>query len=45
MANVYKNIQAVISAAGSDVDMYTSPDRYNDLLLKVSNYTILIAVI
>ena len=25
MANVYKNIQAVISAAGSDVDMYTSP--------------------
>jgi len=25
MANVYKNIQAVISSAGSDVDMYTSP--------------------
>ena len=25
MANVYKNIQALISAAGSDVDMYTSP--------------------
>jgi hypothetical protein len=27
MANVYKNIQAVISAAGSDVDMYTVPDE------------------
>jgi len=25
MANIYKNIQAVISSAGSDVDMYTSP--------------------
>ena len=25
MANVYKNIQAVISSAGSDVDMYESP--------------------
>ena len=25
MANVYKNIQATISSAGSDVDMYTSP--------------------
>ena len=25
MANVYKNIQAVISSAASDVDMYTSP--------------------
>ena len=25
MANVYKNIQATISSAGSDVNMYTSP--------------------
>ena len=25
MANIYKNIQAVISSAGSDVDMYESP--------------------
>ena len=25
MANVYKNIQATISSAGSDVDMYESP--------------------
>ena len=25
MANVYKNIQATISSAGSDVSMYTSP--------------------
>jgi|TARA_R100000750_G_scaffold39321_1_gene25303 hypothetical protein len=25
MANVYKNIQAIISSAASDVDMYTSP--------------------
>ena len=27
MANVYKNIQAVISSAASDVDMYTAPDE------------------
>jgi len=25
MANIYKNIQAVINEAASDVDMYTSP--------------------
>ena len=29
MANVYKNIQAVISSAGADVDMYTVPDANN----------------
>ena len=26
MANVYTNIQSQISASGSDVDMYESPD-------------------
>ena len=32
MANVYKNIQAVISSAGSDVDMYTSPDATTSVI-------------
>ena len=27
MANVYKNIQKTVNAAGSDVDMYESPDE------------------
>ena len=32
MANVYKNIQAVIDQAGSDVDMYTSPDATTSVI-------------
>ena len=32
MANVYKNIQAVINQAGSDVDMYTSPDATTSVI-------------
>ena len=38
MANVYKNIQAVISAAGSDVDMYTSPDATTSIVKSVKLY-------
>ena len=32
MANVYKNIQAVINEAASDVDMYTSPDATTSVI-------------
>ena len=32
MANVYKNIQTVISEAASDVDMYTSPDATTSVI-------------
>ena len=38
MANVYKNIQAVISAAGSDVDMYTSPTATTSIVKSVKLY-------
>ena len=38
MANVYKNIQAVISAAGSDVDMYTSPTATTSIIKTVNLY-------
>ena len=37
MANVYKNIQAVVNASGSDVSMYTSP-TLQLVLLKQLNY-------
>jgi len=33
MANVYKNIQATISSAGSDVSMYTSPTATTSIRL------------
>ena len=32
MANVYKNIQATISEAATDVDMYTSPDATTSVI-------------
>ena len=32
MANVYKNIQATISVAATDVDMYTSPDATTSVI-------------
>ena len=32
MANVYKNIQAVVNASGSDVSMYTSPDATTSII-------------
>jgi|TARA_R110002020_G_scaffold5440_2_gene22690 hypothetical protein len=38
MANVYKNIQAVISAAGSDVDMYTAPDETTSIVKSIKLY-------
>ena len=38
MANVYKNIQAVISSAGSDVDMYTSPTATTSIVKSVKLY-------
>ena len=38
MANVYKNIQAVISAGGSDVDMYTAPDETTSIIKSIKLY-------
>ena len=38
MANVYKNIQAVISAGGSDVDMYTVPDETTSIIKTINLY-------
>jgi len=38
MANVYKNIQAVISSAASDVDMYTSPAATTSIVKTVNLY-------
>ena len=38
MANVYKNIQAIISSAGSDVDMYTSPTATTSIIKTVNLY-------
>ena len=32
MANVYKNIQATINQAATDVDMYTSPDATTSVI-------------
>ena len=38
MANIYKNIQAVISSAGSDVDMYTAPDETTSIVKSIKLY-------
>ena len=38
MANIYKNIQAVISSAGSDVDMYTSPTATTSIVKTIRLY-------
>ena len=38
MANVYKNIQAVISSAGSDVDMYTVPYETTSIVKSIQLY-------
>ena len=38
MANVYKNIQAVISSAGSDVDMYTAHDETTSIVKSIKLY-------
>ena len=38
MANVYKNIQAVISSAGANVDMYTAPDETTSIVKSIKLY-------
>ena len=38
MANVYKNIQAVINEAASDVDMYTSPTATTSIVKTIRLY-------
>ena len=38
MANVYKNIQTVINASGSDVDMYTAPDETTSIVKFIKLY-------
>ena len=38
MANVYKNIQAVISSAASDVDMYTAPAETTSIVKSIKLY-------
>jgi len=38
MANVYKNIQAIINEAASDVDMYTAPDETTSIVKSIKLY-------
>ena len=38
MANVYKNIQAVINQAATDVDMYTVPDETTSIVKSIQLY-------
>ena len=38
MANVYKNIQTVISSAASDVDMYTAPAETTSIVKSIKLY-------
>ena len=38
MANVYKNIQAVITSSGSDDDMYTAPDATTSIIKTLRIY-------
>ena len=38
MANIYKNIQAAIRSAGSDVDMYTAPDETTSIVKSIKLY-------
>ena len=38
MANVYKNIQAVINQAATDVDMYTAPDETTSIVKSIKLY-------
>ena len=40
MANVYKNIQAVITSSASDDDMYTSPDATTSIVKTIKLYNI-----
>ena len=36
MANIYKNVQKLVNAAGSDVDMYESPTATASLIKTVN---------
>ena len=38
MANIYKNIQAKIDQAASDVDMYTAPDETTSIIKSIKLY-------
>ena len=38
MANVYKNIQAIITSSGSDDDMYTAPDATTSIIKTLRIY-------
>jgi hypothetical protein len=38
MANVYKNIQTIISSAGADVDMYTAPTETTSIVKSIKLY-------
>ena len=38
MANVYKNIQAVINQAATDVNMYTVPDETTSIVKSIQLY-------
>ena len=38
MANIYKNIQAKIDQAASDVDMYTAPDETTSIVKSIKLY-------
>ena len=38
MSNVYKNIQAVINQAATDVDMYTAPDETTSIVKSIKLY-------
>ena len=40
MANVYKNIQAIITSSGSDDDMYTSPDATTSIVKTIRLYNV-----
>ena len=40
MANVYKNIQAVITSSGADDAMYTSPDATTSIIKTLKIYNI-----
>ena len=40
MANVYKNIQAVITSSGADDTMYTSPDATTSIVKTLKIYNI-----
>jgi len=40
MANVYKNIQAIITSSGADDTMYTSPDATTSIIKTLKIYNI-----